>query len=218
MSINAESLELIKRWEGLRLKAYKDTGGVWTIGYGHTSDAALQVRPGLSITEEKAEEILLIDVTEAEAIIDKYVKVPLNEYQRGALTAFVLNIGEGQFRSSTLLKKLNAGLYDEVPGQLRRWVYDNGKKIEGLVNRRNAEIGLWTREAFVSSKTAPAATKPVKQVAISPEGVATVAAPVFGGLATFSKDSDILQYGLVFMMITASLVGAYYIIKRINKE
>lgn len=143
MSINAESLTLIKRWEGLRLRAYKDTGGVWTIGYGHTSDARQAVFHGLEITEKQAEELLVHDLKEAEDAVQRLVKVPLNENQRGALVSFTYNLGEVQVARSTLLKKLNAGLYDEVPAQMKRWVYDNGRKLQGLVNRRNDEAELW---------------------------------------------------------------------------
>lgn len=143
MSVNAASLALIKRWEGLRLRAYKDTGGVWTIGYGHTSDALLRVSPGLEITERQASVLLQHDLKEAEETVRRLVTVPLNENQYGALVSFVYNIGEGQFASSTLLRRLNAGDYDEVPRQLLRWVYDNGKRLKGLENRRKAEAKLW---------------------------------------------------------------------------
>ena len=124
MAVNAETLELIKRWEGLRLEAYLDTGGVWTIGYGHTSDSVQKVYKGLKITEKRAEELLIHDLKEAEAAVDRLVTVPLNENQRGTLVSFVFNIGETQFAKSTLLKKLNKGEYESVPAQLRRWVHD----------------------------------------------------------------------------------------------
>lgn len=151
--IGNEAVELIKRYEGLRLKAYKDSEGNWTIGWGHTSDQNLEVREGLEITHEQAEEILRIDIDEAAAAVDRLVRVPLARHQRDALVSFVFNIGEGQFKRSTLLRKLNAADYDAVPAQIKRWVY--GKHpithqkvvLPGLERRRAAEAALWSNKA-----------------------------------------------------------------------
>ncbi len=128
-------VDLIREWEGLRLSAYQDTGGVWTIGYGHTKTA----RPEMVITKEQAIDLLYRDVAWAEKAVNKWVSVPLNYNQKSALVSFVFNIGETQFRNSTLLRVLNEGRYDEVGEQLMRWVYDEGVRIPGLVNRRKAE-------------------------------------------------------------------------------
>ena len=141
--VNQKTLDLIKKYEGLRLKAYKDTGGVWTIGYGHTSDDYFPVNSKSRITAEKAEELLAHDLKEAEAAVDRLVKVPMNANQRGALVSFTYNLGEGQVSESTLLKKLNAGDYASVPAQMKRWVYDDGVKLRGLVRRRADEALLW---------------------------------------------------------------------------
>lgn len=147
--VNQKTLDLIAKYEGCKLVAYKDTGGVWTIGVGHTSDKYLKVTPGLKITKDKAYELLQIDVREAEASVNKLVKVPLNENQFGALVSFVFNLGEGQFAKSTLLRKLNMGNYDAAPSELNKWVYDNGKRLDGLVARRNAEGELWNTPVTV---------------------------------------------------------------------
>ena len=71
------------------------------------------------------------------------VKVPLNQNQFDALVSFVFNVGNNAFRDSTLVKVLNAGHFDQVPTQLRRWIRDNGKIVKGLINRREKEIALW---------------------------------------------------------------------------
>ena len=109
MTITQETLDHVKRWEGLRIAAYPDPGSKdghpWTIGYGHTSDSYMQVRPGLRITEAQAEAALRHDLNEAGAAIDRLVTVPLTDNQRGALISFALNVGEGNFGKSTLLKR-----------------------------------------------------------------------------------------------------------------
>lgn len=142
MKTSQKGIDLIKKWEGLRTKAYLDGGGVLTIGYGHTSAAGgLKVTPGLVITEAKAGEILKQDLSKFEARVNSLVKVPLSQNQFDTLVSFDFNTGA--LHSSTLLKKLNSGDYKSVPDQLMRWVHDNGERVQGLVNRRKAEVSLW---------------------------------------------------------------------------
>jgi lysozyme len=137
--VDKAGLAFIAGFEGLRLKAYKDIGGVWTIGYGHTGG----VRPGHVITRERAMRLLKTDVSGAEAAVHKYVDVGLNQHRYNALVSFVYNCGAGAFRSSTLLRRLNAGDYGQVPSQLLRWNKVNGQAIAGLTRRRKAEGDLW---------------------------------------------------------------------------
>jgi len=139
MKIGQNGLNLIKASEGFRAQAYLDTGKVPTIGYGTTHDVHL----GQVITESQGEEFLKRDVSDAEHTIDTLVKVPLTQNQFDALVCFVYNIGEGQFKSSTLLRVLNAGHYDQVPAQLARWNKDNGRVLKGLVIRRANEAKLF---------------------------------------------------------------------------
>lgn len=138
--INAAGLALIKRWEGLRLDAYRDVVGVWTVGYGSTGP---HVKPGMRITEAEAEQLLKDDLDRFERCVDKFVTVPINDNQFAALVAFAFNVGEGAFRRSTLLRKLNSGDYASVPTQLSRWNRAGGRVIAGLTNRRAAEAALW---------------------------------------------------------------------------
>jgi lysozyme len=146
--ISKAGRDLIKRHEGLRLDAYVDPVGVWTIGYGHTGPAA---RKGNTITKERADNLLTQDVREAEAAVTRLVKMPLSDGQFDALVSFVFNVGAAAFAQSTLLRELNAGRFAAVPGQLRRWVYGtvSGQKVilPGLVKRRNDEAVLWASAA-----------------------------------------------------------------------
>lgn len=150
----------VKEWEKLRLEAYRDGGGVWTIGWGHTGP---EVRPGMRISERQADLLLVEDMAEATAAVDRLATVPLTDHQRAALISFAFNVGVGAFEDSTLLRELNGSDYAGVPAQLRRWVYDNGKIVEGLRNRREAEIALWRTPDAPAAPPAP----PPKPVAVT---------------------------------------------------
>lgn len=175
--INAEGLALIKRWEGLRLEAYQDVGGVWTIGYGSTGS---HVHAGLNITEAGAEALLLADLERFEAAVDRLVKVPLSDNQFAACVSLAFNIGEGAFAKSTLLNVLNQGRYDDVPAQFMRWNKVGKKVVDGLTNRRAAECGLWAKGAFVASNTVVPET-PKPKPAVADPGVQ---ASILSGLGT----------------------------------
>lgn len=137
--INDNALELIKRFEGLRLTAYKCPAGVYTIGYGHTNG----VQRGQRCTELQAELWLMDDLREAEQAVDYLTRVPLKDNQRGALVLFVFNVGGGNFAASTLLKKLNAGDYDGAASEFIHWNKGGGKVLPGLTKRRQAEAALF---------------------------------------------------------------------------
>jgi lysozyme len=140
-TINAAGLALVREHEGLRLAAYRDTSGIWTIGYGHTEE----VRPGYCISSDRAEQLLKADLTRAERAVAALVKVPLTDNQFSALVSFVFNVGEGAFAKSTLLRKLNESGYGLVPACLKSWIFDNGRVLPGLVKRRADEAALWSK-------------------------------------------------------------------------
>lgn len=144
--VNTAAKDLVKQFEGLRLESYRCPAGRWTIGWGHASG----VTPGDTITAEEAEEILEHDLREAAEHVDRLVRVPLNDNQRGSLASFVFNLGSIAFMSSTLRDLLNRGDYDAVPRELRRWtkarhpVTRQLVELPGLVRRREAEATLWS--------------------------------------------------------------------------
>ena len=142
MKTSPKGIALIKSAEGLRLKAYPDpgTGGVpWTIGYGSTSG----VTRNMVITETQAEQMLAADLVRFERIVDRAVRVPVNQGQFDALVSFTYNVGEGNFTKSTLLRKLNAEDSAGAAEQFSRWVNAGGKVLPGLVKRRAAERDLF---------------------------------------------------------------------------
>lgn len=143
MKISDAGIELLKLVEGLELVAYADEeagGTLWTIGYGHTGS---DVYEGLHITEERAVELLRRDIATAEKCVNNSVKVPMTQGQFDALCSFVYNIGCKVFGRSTLLAKLNAGDDGGAADEFGKWVYDDGKKLNGLVLRRKAEADLF---------------------------------------------------------------------------
>jgi len=170
--INATGLELLKQWEGLRTTAYKDSGGVWTIGYGHTASAGKpHPKSGMKITKAQAEDILMRDLRQYEQAVNEAVKVPLSDSQFAALVSFCYNVGADKFRKSTLLKKLNRGDYNAVPAELMKWTRADGKRLQGLVNRRAAEVGLWAKGEFVASHYIKPEAVNAKPVVTDPENL-----------------------------------------------
>lgn len=147
--ISDEGLALIEDLEGVKLAAYLDGGGVPTIGVGHTRGVKL----GDTCTAEQARAWLREDVEEAEATIVRHIpaKVYMAMPQAAwdALVSFVFNLGDQVFKNpktgalTDFARALNGRRWDEVAAQMLRWVYDNGKKVRGLENRRKREAALW---------------------------------------------------------------------------
>lgn len=142
MQTSQKGIDLIKSFEGLKLKTYKCPAGVWTIGYGTTKG----VTPGMEITQKQAEEFLKRDLRYFELWVDKLIDIPLTQNQFDALVSFTYNLGEGAMKGSTLRKKLNMGLYSAVPSEMLRWNKVGGKVLNGLVRRREAEAKLFRGE------------------------------------------------------------------------
>jgi len=132
-------LELIKKFEGCKLKSYLCPAGVPTIGYGHTYGVKLD----RTISVQEAEVLLDHDYQEAEDDVLEVVTVPLTDNQLGALTSFVFNLGKGNFGSSTLLKKINKGDFTGAANEFDRWIFSKGVKLNGLIARRAAEKDLF---------------------------------------------------------------------------
>lgn len=145
MKTSQKGINLIKEFEGLELTAYRCAAGVLTIGYGHTGR---DVRSGLTITEQEAEELLVKDLAIFEDAVNDLVKVPVTQSIFDALVSFTFNVGEGAFSTSTLLRKLNQRKYAEALDQLLRWDKAGTVKLPGLTRRREAERKLGYSEPF----------------------------------------------------------------------
>ncbi len=201
--ISQLGLQKLKQLEGCRLKAYQDTGGILTIGYGHTTAAGNPiVYPSTIISQSQAEKILKNDLKQYEEAVNNNVEVDLTSTQFDALVLFCYNVGVANFCRSTLLRKLNAKKYEAVPQELMKWTNVKGKLCAGLLHRRTAEIVLWNAEASISM---PPKNK-LRQII-------SILAPL-GGIAAAIADmiaqSTILQITLAVCVIPAALLALYY--------
>jgi lysozyme len=140
LSYGKNGLALTQQFEGMRLSAYQDQVGVWTIGFGHTGP---DVHAGLTITQDQATALLMKDVASASASVNNLVKVPLTQNQFDALVDFVFNLGQGKFAGSTLLRGLNAGDFSGAAAEFVKWDHAGGQVVPGLLRRRLAEAQLF---------------------------------------------------------------------------
>lgn len=147
MQLSYNGVKLLQEFEGFKNEAYKDSAGIWTIGYGSTHVDGVAVQEGDTITQEKAEHQMFLDTAAAQTCINANVEVPLKQCMFDALVSLVYNIGGGAFLKSTLFKLLNLQLYDLAANEFVRWNRAGGKEIKGLTNRRIRE-----REYFLNGK------------------------------------------------------------------
>ncbi|XWK88662.1 MAG: lysozyme [Phormidium sp.] len=159
MKISQNCLELIKKWEGLYLNAYKDPVGIPTIGYGTIRyPNGQKVRMGDKITQQEAEAFLQLECDEVAEKVSKLVSgISLNQNQFDALVSLCYNIGTGAFEDSTLLRELKANNFANAAKEFDRWVKgtQNGVKITlpGLVNRRREERALFEKSGGQGTPT-----------------------------------------------------------------
>lgn len=144
---------IIKHFEGCKLKAYQDSVGVWTIGYGNTfyGDGS-RVKPGDVITQAQANDLLPIIVKKFAMDVYKFVKRPLLQHEYDALVSFTYNVGIGNFEKSTLLKKVNNNAPgDQIQAEFAKWNKAGGKVLNGLIRRRNSEAVLYATGKLIFS-------------------------------------------------------------------
>ena len=145
-NLSDNGMKLLEQFEGLRLEAYLDSAGIATIGFGSIKyPNGNKVKLGDKTTKAQAKEYKLHDLKEFEYTVNTSVKVPLTQNQYDALVSLSYNIGSGAFKKSTLLKKLNSGDYKGAAEQFLVWNKVNSKRVQGLVNRREAERNLFLK-------------------------------------------------------------------------
>ena len=137
---SGKGIALTKRFEGLKLTAYQDQVGRWTIGYGHTGIA---VHGGMTITQEQADQLLSSDLAAAVTCVNHAVTAVIGQSQFDALVDFVFNLGCASLLGSTLLRRVNAGDLAGAAEQFPRWDHAGGKIVPGLLKRRQAEMALF---------------------------------------------------------------------------
>jgi len=143
MKTSEQGLSLLMDREGRMHTAYRDSVGVWTIGIGHTGP---EVHEGLVWTDGQVRDVFAKDIERFEKAVNDGVHVPLEQHQFDALVSFAFNVGCGAFSSSTMLKKINAYAFDEVPAQFDRWHIP-----PEITSRRNGEREQFKGTAFAAT-------------------------------------------------------------------
>lgn len=142
MKTSSNGRALIRNAEGDRPTAYYCPAGVLTIGVGHTGP---DVKPGMRITQAESDALLSADLAKFEKAVARNVKVPLTQNQFDALVSFTYNLGEGSLKSSTLLKRVNAGDMGGAAAEFIKWNKAGGKVLGGLTKRRAEEAALFRK-------------------------------------------------------------------------
>ena len=142
--ITDEGIDLIKRFEGFSSSIYICPAGYQTIGYGHVVHDDEKQRFAEGIDKDEGEEILRKDVRWAERGVLRLIDVQLTDGQFDSLVSFTFNLGTGALQRSTLRRKVNREEHDDVPAQFKRWVWAGGRKLNGLMRRRNTESIIYS--------------------------------------------------------------------------
>lgn len=146
MEATAAMRSMIERWEGLRLAAYQDSVGVWTIGYGHTGP---DVHPGMTISTADADNLLVADLRKFEFAVSGMVSNhPTSQNQNDALVSFAFNLGSGALSDSHLLRYHNAGDFQAAADEFPKWDHAGGKVLTGLLRRRQGERAVYSTGAY----------------------------------------------------------------------
>ena len=144
--ISTAGINLICSFEGLKLKAYDDGVGVWTIGFGTTIyPNGIKVKKGDTCTEAQAKAYMAHDLKKFESAVNSAVTVLINQNQFDAMVSLAYNIGTSAFKNSTLVKKLNESNYKSAAAQFNVWNKGGGKVMQGLVSRRAVERKLFEK-------------------------------------------------------------------------
>lgn len=136
-----EAINIIKKFEGCKLKAYKCPAGIWTCGWGNT----INVNENTIYTQDEADKILIDTVNDFANKVKSYIKKDINNNQLCACVSLAYNIGLGNFKNSTLLRKINEGDFQEASKAFMSWIFINKKESQGLINRRKAEQELFDK-------------------------------------------------------------------------
>lgn len=145
MRINEQGINILHHFEGCRLEAYKCPAGVWTIGWGNTFyENGEKVKAGEKITQQRADELFLFILNNFSNQVRASLKQPIGTNRFNALLSFAYNVGIGNLRRSTLLKKVNINPTDEtIRDEFMKWTRAGGKVLNGLIRRRKAEADLY---------------------------------------------------------------------------
>lgn len=214
--INQAGIELIKRWEGCKLKAYKDVAGIWTVGYGLTSRAGfIEVGPDTVLTQEEADWYLEKVVDDFASKISPMITAPINENQFAAFVSLSYNIGVGAFQKSSALRRFNAGQIMEVPAAMRMWKKAGGKVVQGLVNRREAEVKLFLTPVVEKPVASQGRSKPTQSRTVQ-ASVVQGASAVGGAVGALNALDGTAQIVALVGCILVALLALFIMRERLK--
>jgi lysozyme len=215
MNMTEAGLDLIRQAEGFRSQAYRDSGGVLTIGYGHTSMAgAPAVTAGMRVTIDEAESILRRDVAQFALVVRKALRVQLSERQFSALVSFCYNVGGASFARSSVLLSVNSGDYAAVPRRLALWNKAAGKVLPGLIKRRAAEAAMFmSADPGKARADEPVVGKPIHR---SKSIVLAIVTALMTGIKAILGDAAPIFGTMLLLAILTAL--AWIIFERIKKS
>jgi lysozyme len=224
MRTNKAGIDIIKEFEGLRLKAYKCPAAVWTIGYGHTSMAGPpSVKMGMVITKAEADSILKRDLVKYENGVKDAIRVEVTPNQFAACVSLCYNIGIGAFKKSSVARFCNARQWQKAADAFMLWNKAGGRVLPGLTRRRAAEAALFSR-GNVKSEVRPVIDEPKgKSMMLSSTNLAAGATAAAGVTAaareTIENASGLVSSPLflVFLMLVI-LAGAGWIVHERYKK
>ncbi len=212
MQINQDTLELVKEFEGFRAKAYKCPAGVWTIGYGTTAAAGVGIdpKPGVTVTEEEAEDLLEKTMEKFGEQIKPLITAPINNNEYGAFLSLAYNIGPGAFKKSSALRLFNAGDKAGSAKALLMWNKAGGKVLPGLTRRREAEKKLFLKpvptpdseEAVRAPRTSLAQSKTLQASTLD---IATKAGAGVTALAALDGNAQYIVLGFLGVSVLFTL-------------
>ena len=214
--INQAGIDLIKRWEGCKLKAYKCSAGVWTVGYGLTSRAGfIEVGPDTVLTQEEADWYLEKVVDDFSSKISPMITAPINENQFAAFVSLAYNIGVGAFQKSSALRRFNAGQIMEVPAAMRMWKKAGGKVVQGLVNRREAEVKLFLTPVVEKPVASQGRSKPTQSRTVQ-ASVVQGASAVGGAVGALNALDGTAQIVVLVGCILVALLALFIMRERLK--
>ena len=220
MKVNQATIDLVKRWEGLRLEAYRDPVGIWTIGYGHSTKAGYGPvpGPGMTMTQAEAEQLLGEGLDRFARQVAPLLTREPTANQFGAMVSLAYNIGVGAFSRSTCLKRFNAGDIEGAAEALTWFNKAGGKVLRGLVNRREEERTLFLSEPAQPAPVTPDAEKPLTKSttnwAAGGVGVTTVG----GALGFIGQLDPMAQMVLIGGVLVVGALLAWIVRERIKKK
>lgn len=219
MFINQATVDLIKEFEGFSADAYKDSAGVWTIGYGTTARAGVGIEPkaGMRISKAEAEEYLRLGIEKFAEHISTAIKRPINENEFGAFVSLAYNIGPTAFINSSALRLFNSGDKAGAAKKILLWNKAGGQVLKGLIRRREAERALFLAPVSMDSPAQLPERKSVAQSTTVRASAVQIASGVGSVASAIGMFGDMAQLAAIIIGGVIILSALWIVRERLRK-